>query len=229
MKLIFIHGAGNAGLVWHYQAKHFPDSEALSLPGHPEGQPCTSIEGYTDWLHDYVLQRGYNAPALVGHSMGGGVAQTYALKYPKDVKALVLIGTGARLRVNPDFLGLIEAGIGQPPDYVKRLLLPLYGSVEPSLRDRVIDKIAEVGARVQLNDFQCCDKFDIMDQVQSITVPALIICGTLDDMTPVKYSQYLASKINGAKLVIIENATHMAFMEKPQEVNKAIEKFIGGL
>ncbi|MBM3166832.1 MAG: alpha/beta hydrolase [Chloroflexi bacterium] len=229
MKLVFIHGAGNTGLVWHYQSEHFPESDAISLPGHPEGQPRTSIEGYADWLHDYVLQRKYDAPVLVGHSMGGGVAQTYALKYPQDAKALVLIGTGARLRVRPDFLNLIEAGIGQPPDYIKRLLEPLYGTVEPWLRDMVIEKVAEVGARVQLNDFQCCDKFDIMDKIQSIKAPTLVICGTQDDMTPVKYSQYLADKIKGSKLVIIEGATHMVFMEKPEEVNRAIEQFLRDL
>jgi pimeloyl-ACP methyl ester carboxylesterase len=229
MKLIFIPGAGNTGLVWHYQAKHFPEADALTLPGHPEGQFRTSIEGYADWVHDYVLQHKYSSPVIAGHSMGGGVAQTYALKYPKDVKALVLIGTGARLRVRPDFLNLIQAGIDQPPDYVKGFLEPMYGTVEPWLRDRVIEKIAEVGARVQLNDFQCCDKFDIMDKIESIKLPTLIICGTQDDMTPVKYSQYLASKIEGSRLVIIEGATHMVFMEKPQEVNKSIEDFLSSL
>jgi pimeloyl-ACP methyl ester carboxylesterase len=229
MKLIFVHGAGNTGFVWYHQLKHFTGADALSLPGHPEGQPCTSIEGYADWLHEYILQREYSGPVLVGHSMGGGVAQTYALKYPKDVKALVLIGTGARLRVNPDFLGLIKASIGQPPGYIRNLLEPLYSTVEPWLRDRVIEKVTEVGASVQLNDFQCCDKFDIMDKIQSIRLPTLIICGTQDDMTPVKYSQYLASNIDGSKLVIVETATHMVFMEKPDEVNKAISDFYGSL
>jgi len=225
MKLIFIHGAGNTGFVWYHQLKHFPDADALSLPGHPEGQPYTSIEGYADWLHEYILQCKYSAPILIGHSMGGGVAQTYALKYPKDVSALVLIGTGARLRVNPDFLDLIRAGLGQPPDYMRNLLNPLYGTVEPWLRDRVIEKITEIGVRVQLNDFQCCDKFDIMDKIQSINLPTSIICGTQDDMTPVKYSKYLANNIDGSSLIIVEGATHMVFMEKPDEVNKAIEDF----
>ena len=105
----------------------------------------------------------------------------------------------------------------------------MYGTVEPWLRDRVIEKIAEVGARVQLNDFQCCDKLDIMDKIESIKLPTLIICGTQDDMTPVKYSQYLASKIEGSRLVIIEGATHMVFMEKHQEVNKSIEDFLSSL
>jgi len=157
------------------------------------------------------------------------VAQTYALKYPQDVKALVLIGTGARLRVRPDFLSLIKGCIGRPPEHIKGIIEPLYGTVEPWLRNQVIEKVAEVGARVQLNDFQCCDKFDIMDKIQSIKAPTLVICGTQDDMTPVKYSQYLADKIKGSKLVIIEGATHMVFMEKPREVNEAIEQFLRGL
>jgi len=229
MKLIFIHGAGNTGFVWYHQTKRFPEDDALSLPGRPEGQPCTSVEAYTEWVHDYIVEHGYESPVLVGHSMGGAIAQTYALKYPKDVKALVLIGTGARLRVRPDFLSLIEAGIGKPPDYLKSILEPLYGHVEPWLRDQVIEKITEVGASVQANDFKCCNKFDLMDRVQQIELPMLIICGTQDDMTPVKYSKYLASKINGSKLVIIEGATHMVFMEKPDEVNKAIEDFCRNL
>jgi len=229
MKLVFLHGAGNTGFVWYHQLKQFPDANALSLPGHPEGQPCTSIEGYADWLHDYVLQGEYNAPILIGHSMGGGIALTYALKYPNDVKALVLIGTGARLRVNPDFLSLIKACIGRPPDSVRKIIEPLYSTVEPWFRDRVIEKITEVSVSVQFNDFQCCDKFDIMDKVQSIKLPTLIICGNQDEMTPVKYSQYLASKIDDSKLLIVEGATHMVFMEKPGEVNKAIADFSGSL
>ena len=48
MKLIFVHGAGNTGLVWHYQTEYFADSEAISLPGHPEGKPCTSIDQYAE-------------------------------------------------------------------------------------------------------------------------------------------------------------------------------------
>ena len=69
MKLIFIHGSGNTGAVWHYQTEYFSGSEAIDLPGHPDGKPCTSIEDYTDWLHRYILDRGYSEPVLVGHSI----------------------------------------------------------------------------------------------------------------------------------------------------------------
>lgn len=225
MKIIFIHGAGNTGLVWHYQTEYFADSEAISLPGHPEGKPCASIADYADWLHQYVLNKGYSQPVLVGHSMGGAVAQVYALKYPLDVKGIVLIGTGARLRVRPDFLSLLEAGIGAPADWVRSLFEPFYSRVAPDVRERVINKALEVDAAVRLNDFRCCDKFDIMDKVHQIGVPTLVICGIDDEMTPVKYSQYLASKIAGAKLALFEGS-HFVFMESPEKVNQAIKEFL---
>lgn len=229
MKLVFIPGSGNTKEVWHYQTEHFPDSEAISLPGHPEGKPCTSVEDYADWVHQYILDQGYSEPILVGHSIGGAVAQIYALNYPEDVKGLILIGTGARLRVDPQILGLIEEGIKKPSLWLKNFVEPFYSRVDPGLRETVIKKVAEVGARVQLSDFQCCDKFDIMDKVHLIGAPTLVICGSEDEMTPVKYSQYLTTKISGARLVIIEGGTHFVFMEKPEEVNRAIEEFLSGL
>ena len=226
MKLVFIPGAGNTGFAWRYQTDHFPDSEAVSLPGHPEGKSCASVDDYTDWLRQYILARGYSELILVGHSMGGAIAQMYALSYPEDVKGLVLLGTGARLRVNPEFLRLLDEGSSHSPDWFKDFIEPLYSRAAPDFRKVVIEKVLEVGARVQLNDFWCCDKFDIMDKVHRIEVPTLVICGSEDEMTPVKYSQYLATKINGARLVTIEGGTHFAFMEKPDEVNRAIEEFL---
>ena len=139
MKLVLIHGAGNTGLVWHYQTEYFADSDAVSLTGHPEGKPCTSIEDYAEWLYQYVREKGYSQPVIAGHSMGGAVAQMYALKYPKDVNALILIGTGARLRVRPDFLSFLEDGIEAPADVLKNFIEPSYSRVAPAVREKVIN------------------------------------------------------------------------------------------
>ena len=229
MKLIFVPGAGNGGLVWYYQSKYFPDSDAVSLIGHPEGQPCASVEDYAIWLHQYIQDHGYSDPVIAGHSMGSAVAQTYALKYPGEVKGLILIGSGARLRVKPDFLSALKALIDAPKSKLRKFEEVFYNHVAPEIKDLVLDNIIEVGARVLLNDFQACDNFDIMDKVPQIKAPTLVICGTQDDMTPLKYSHYLVDKIPGARLVVIENASHMVFLEKPQEVNQAIEDFIKSL
>ncbi|HIE17467.1 MAG TPA: alpha/beta hydrolase [Dehalococcoidia bacterium] len=229
MKLIFIHGAGNTGLVWHYQTVYFDYADAISLPGHPKGEPCHSIEGYTDWLHKYVVDKGCSEPVLIGHSMGGAVAQMYALKYPGELKAIVLIGTGARLRVRPDFLNLLESGVNASSEWARSVIEPFYERVAAEVKEKVINKALEVGVAVQLNDFRCCDKFDIMDRVDQIVAPTLVICGSEDEMTPVKYSRYLADRIAGARLVIIEGGSHFVFMERPEKVNQAIEDFLRSL
>ncbi len=229
MKLIFVHGAGNTGLVWHYQTKYFADSEAINLPGHPEGKLCTSIDQYVEWVHEYIRRKGYSKPVIAGHSMGGAIAQMYALSYPQEIGALVLIGTGARLRVHPDFLKILADSIDGSDEWLRNVLEPPYSLVDPEVKQKIISGVMGVGVAMQLNDFRCCDKFDIMDKVNQITLPALVICGSADEMTPLKYAQYLADKITGSRLVVVEGGTHLCHVEKPAEVNQAIEEFLANL
>jgi pimeloyl-ACP methyl ester carboxylesterase len=229
MSLVFVHGAGNTGLVWYYQTKYFTDSEAVNLPGHPEGRLCSSIDEYAGRLHEYLRNKGHSQPVIAGHSMGGAITLAYALSYPQGIKALILIDTGARLRVRPDFLKQMEAGVDAPAKWVEDIVKPLYGRVAPEAREKIVDGVAKVGVAAQLNDFRCCDKFDVMDEVERITVPTLVICGSEDDMTPVKYSRYLADKIAGARLVIIEGGSHLCFLENPLEANRAIEEFVNSI
>ncbi len=226
MRLVFIHGAGNTGLEYYYQTKYFNNSEAPNLPGHPDGQPCTSIEEYTTWLHDYIRRGGDSHPVIAGHSLGGAIALQYALSYPGDVKALILVSAGARLRVRPDLLKLIEDLIPAPDKWLKKVVEPPLSRVAPAVARKIVDGMAKVGPAAQLNDFLCCDRFDVMDKISRIAVPTLVITGTEDDMTPLKYSRYLADKIAGARLVIIEGATHHCLLEKPVEANQAIEAFL---
>ena len=227
MKLIFIHGSGGMKEAWYYQTRHFPDSEAIDLPGHPDGEPRTSIDDYVEWLREYIYERGYSDVVLAGHSLGGGIAQLYGLKYPEDLKGLILIGTGARLRVHPMFLGALEEAVKDRSKW--ELASPMGEAFPPEMKDEVLRKMEAIGPAVQLNDMLCCDRFDIMDRVQGLKLPTLIVCGTEDEMTPPKYAHYLADKIAGAREVIIEGATHGVAMERPDEVNRAIEDFLAGL
>ena len=229
MKLIFIHGAGNTGLLWHYQTEYFAGSEAINLPGHHGGKACTSIDEYAQWFHRYVGREEHSPLAIAGHSLGGAIALRYTLSYPEAVKALILIGTGARLRVRPDLLKILEDSIDTPERWLKELAEPPYGRVAPDVTEKILNGMAKVGPAVQLNDFLCCDRFDIMEEVSQVSVPTLVISGTEDNMTPVKYARYLADKIAGAEMVIIEGATHYCHLEKPVEVNREIEEFLNKL
>ena len=228
MKLIFIHGSGTSSHSWYYQTRYFPDADAVDLPGHPDGEPCTSIEAYVEWLKGYIDRRGYRDVVLAGHSLGGAIAQLYALIYPDDLAGLVLIGTGARLRVHPMYLESLEKAKDDPAAFV-RSREPGWKDLDAELQEAMRERAAQIGAAVALSDMLCCDRFDIMDRVQQIKVPTLVLCGSEDVMTPLKYAGYLAGRIEGAKQVIIEGGTHSVPLEKPDEVNRAIEDFLAGI
>jgi len=226
MKLVFIHGSGACGDVWMLQKQHFSDADTPDLPGHPNGAICTSMEAYSDWLHGYFQDKGYTDVVLAGHSLGGGIALMHAIKYPKDLKGIILIGSGARLRVLPLIFEVVEGKLGDTQAWISEVLEPLHATVDEKIRGAIMPRLAEVGPAAQLNDFRCCDKFDIMDKVGQIKLPTLCVVGDQDNMTPPKYSQYLAGKMPDCRVSIIEGGTHLAFLEKPVEVNRAIESFL---
>jgi pimeloyl-ACP methyl ester carboxylesterase len=228
LKLLFIPGSGGGREEWLYQTEYFAGSEAIALPGHPEGSPCSSVEEYVAWLWGYILRQQYQDVVLVGHSLGGAIAQLYGLRHGEEIKALVLIGTGARLRVLPALLSVFREMITDGGAW-RKYVAGIYRRVGDKVRQLAIEARLEIGPEVILNDFLCCDRFDIMDKVQAIKLPTLVICGREDDLTPVKYAHYLTDKIEGASEVIVSGACHWVHMEKPGEVNQAIESFLAGL
>jgi pimeloyl-ACP methyl ester carboxylesterase len=244
MKMVFVHGSGGTGIVWKHQTEFFRDADAVNLPGHlSAGEACTSVEEYAEWLHDYVQSRGYVRPVLAGHSLGGGIVLQYALDYPDDVGGLMLVGTGAKLRVAPHVLEAIRKGIEDPESWLSEFIgaqllavedvvfhvMAREAGLDKSLREQILADVGQVGARVQLNDFLCCDRFNVMDRLQEIKAPTLVLAGSLDVLTPPKYGAYLAEHIEGAKMVVIEGGTHHFFAEKPEQTNRAISHFIKSL
>ena len=228
MKLLFIHGSGGCKESWQWQTQYFLDSEAIDLPGHPIGECCSSIDEYVAWLHEYVIEKGYSDLVIAGHSLGGGIALLYALKFPERVKGLICVGSGARLRVHPTYLESLKKAIDAPdnPDLPARNASPL---MAPELAEIIDRRTEENGLSATLNDLLACDQFDVMDQLDNMDIPLIAICGTEDIMTPPKYSQYLGDHVKNARVVIIDGGTHFVFAEKPKEVNGAIEEFLNTL
>lgn len=109
--LVFIHGSGENSQVWRLQVVHFGAScaFAIDLPGHGERAdtlpPQVSVQDYARVAHEIIFQELHlNAPIIAGHSLGGAIALTMALEYASELSGLILIGTGARLRVLPAIL-----------------------------------------------------------------------------------------------------------------------------
>lgn len=227
MRLLFVHGAGGGADLWRFQAAHFPGSVAVDLPGHPEGQGFQSIEDYAGWLKGYAYAREVVPLVLAGHSMGGAICQWLALHYPEMLRGLVLVSTGARLRVAPQIFQALEGDYEKAVDFM--LDFSFGPQASPALRQEVKRLRLRVPQEVVKGDFQACDRFDVMDRLQGLRLPTLIICGTEDQLTPVKYAQYLHSQIPGSRLELVPGAGHNVMLERPQEFNRALEGFLAEL
>ena len=228
MKLVFVHGAGSSSLSFYYQLRHFRNSKAIDLPGHPVGKPCTSIDGYVEWVRGFNTARRYKDVILCGHSMGGAIALRYALLYPEELRGLILMGTGAKLRVHQEHLETCR----EPGENNSRWLehqKSYYKGVESDIYQVLVRRAEEIGPRVELNDLLSCDQFNVMEEVHQIQLPTAVISGSEDQMTPVKYADYLAQHIEGAQEDIVSGASHFVQLQKYHQVNAKIENFLTSL
>lgn len=229
--LILIHGAGGSHLHWPSPLRRLPGAQvyAIDLPGHgrSSGPGRTAIEEYAADVVGFLDGVGLAQAILVGHSMGGAIAQTVALRYPERVAGLVLVGTGARLRVSP----LLLEGILQNFQGVLSLMDDwAWGpGTSPELVKRGRQMLARVDPQVLWGDFAACDRFDVRDQVGRISVPTLIVTGSEDRMTPPRFAQWLQEHIPHARLVLVEGAGHMVMLEKPEEVAAQIRDWLQAL
>lgn len=119
MTLVFIHGAGSSGRVWHLQLAQFRKALAVNLPGHPVGSGYTSIKDYADFMTDYIERNDVKNPVIIGHSMGGAIAIELALR-DTNMAGLVLVGTGARLKVHSGTLRAILEDYGKACELVAK-------------------------------------------------------------------------------------------------------------
>jgi pimeloyl-ACP methyl ester carboxylesterase len=224
-RLVFVHGAGGTAASWDLQRLAFPSSVAVDLPGHRgEGRGRDRVEDYAAWLHATAHEHGWPPMVLVGHSMGGAIALLYALAHPEDLTGIALISTGARLRVLPAILdGLVADHAGTVDLIITACLAP---AADPRLVRRLTDAMLAVPAEVTLGDYRACDAFDVMARLEQIRIPALVIGGRDDRMTPPKFADYLHAHLRGSRLVQVEGAGHMVHTERPRRVNEAIRQFL---
>lgn len=222
--LILVHGAGGNHRLWGYAVRSLWAAHvyAVDLPGHGRstGVGRWAIAGYACFLSDFIDALQLERTVIAGHSMGGATAMVTALRYPARVAGLVLVATGARLRVLPDILhGTLNAF----EDTVHFICRTAYSTRVPSQLVRQGEReMLSVAPQTVHDDFAACDAFDAMGDLERIRCPTLVICGTEDRLTPPKYATFLAEAIPGAELQWIDGAGHMVITEKADLVAKAI-------
>ena len=228
--LIAVHGSADNHHVYDplLDALEDRDRYAISLPGRAgtAGPPLAGVAEMDAFLDDFVAREVEGEYWVLGHSLGGAVAIEHALRSSPRLRGIVLLATGARLRVHPMILQLF-AQVKQSGKKIPPLPPGLYepgadpALVEKAAKDRELTPI-ETGEA----DWRAADGFDRMRDLARVQVPALIVAGTHDALTPTKYAEYLAAHIPESELHIIEGAGHMLVMERAREIAGLIDEYV---
>ncbi|MGD8406214.1 MAG: alpha/beta hydrolase [Anaerolineales bacterium] len=228
--VLLLHGAGGSHLSWPPQIRRLTGQRifALDLPGHgkSDGVGMQDIDEYAKSVYEFMKSVHLSNVVVVGISMGSAIAMSLALTYRKRVIGLGLIGSGAKLRVAASTLeGAANSSTFLP--VVETVIENSYGSnVDPRVKELAVQQMAETRRAVLYGDFLACDAFDVMERVDKIDIPTLIICGSQDRMTPPSRSTYLHEHIEGSQMHILEGTGHMAMIEQPEMVAGLLAEFV---
>jgi pimeloyl-ACP methyl ester carboxylesterase len=168
---------------------------------------------------------------LVGHSLGAAIALRFAINYPQEITGIVLVGGGMKMPVNPFFLEFLKTN---PPEVSAEVIdLICKYSLAKENRSKfsapLQKSLSQSSVEVLYGDLSACNNLDLTQETGEIKVPALVICGAEDKMTPLDFSRQLAAGISGATLEIIEGAGHMVMLERPVEFNMSLDKFAASI
>jgi pimeloyl-ACP methyl ester carboxylesterase len=233
LPVILIHGAGGNHLYWPAEIRRLAGYQviALDLPGHGKsgGRGQQSIRAYAEQIMQWAQAIHLPRAVVVGHSMGGAIALELALKYPEQVLGLCLVGTSARLRVSTQ----IFEESAHPTTYQRAIDTIIEWSFSPSspqrLKELAAQRMVETRQTVLYGDFLACQGFDVSEQLAEIQLPALVICGEQDRMTPVRHVQFLADHLPQGRLEIVPDAGHMVMLEQPLLVAALLREFLSHL
>jgi pimeloyl-ACP methyl ester carboxylesterase len=155
--------------------------------------------------------------------MGGAITIEFALTYPTIAKSIVLVATGAKLRVSP----LILDGLRNEPESAFRTILDWsFWAAESAPKNEFERILRATPLDVTIRDYMACDRFDRMADIEAIACRCLAICGSEDRMTPPKFSQYLVKQVRKSVLALVPNAGHMVMMEEPARFNDVVRIFL---
>ncbi|MEZ4595300.1 MAG: alpha/beta hydrolase [Chloroflexota bacterium] len=226
--LLLIHGAGGSHLTWPAALRRLPETAVytLDLAGHGRSQPPgrQTIADYAQDVLDFIAALALENVFVLGHSLGGAVAQQVGLAAPPAVVGLILLGTGARLRVSPQILAAVEDDLATAVSLINQ---HLWGT-QPAANLMGHNQQIMMGCppEVLLGDFIACNQFDLREKLPEIALPTLVISSQQDQMTPPKFGEFLATHLPQAEFVLLPEAGHMMMLEEPEEVTRLVQNFL---
>jgi 3-oxoadipate enol-lactonase len=243
--ILFINGLGADLSIWSMQVSDLSRDHRVILFDHRgTGRSDRPVDGYDmETLADDAdgLLRALGVPSahLVGHSMGGLIAQLVALRHPERVKSLVLAATSVRaprmahvgLHLWPDILE--KLGV---ESFIDLMIAQNYthGYVENHyryilmLRQLLIKHMNEVpiDAGTLRRMIRAILDLDTEAQVDGIRVPALVLVGDQDIVFPPVLVEVLARRIPKAEFVVLERCAHNLMLENPEAFNARVRAFL---
>jgi len=230
--IVFVHGSGGDHTLWEHQYKALQGEfnvAAVNLPGHglSGGAGERDVMRYVRWVKLTIGALGLRGPVLVGHSLGAAISLNFAIHEGWLLSAIVPVGGGVKMPVNPAILEKIYTDLPGVVAMVVKF------AVSRANRDAVGPwlqaGLGKGNPDVLHGDLYACDRMDIASEVSKIGIPVLAVCGDDDKMTPPELSRFIAGAVPGAKLALIEGAGHYVMRERPEEFNAVLSAFVRSL
>ena len=235
--LVFLHGVGGGHSAWDAQVSHFTRlgyrCTAWDQPGYG-GKPLVDPYSFQMVAESLRGEFGSTPAVLVGHSMGGLVAQEFYVRHPGLVKALGLCFTSAAFVGGGEFARqFIAARIGALDDgktmaeIAAQLMPTMRGSrSEPGGLVHAERVMASVPSETYRKAVALITQFDRRADLARIAVPTLLVAGSDDRTAPPAIMNRMAEKIPGARFERLEGCGHLGPMDQPEAFNQVLERFL---
>jgi pimeloyl-ACP methyl ester carboxylesterase len=245
--LLLIHGLTLDHLSWSFQFHAFSEKyKVVAFDNRGVGRTDAPDKPYTtEMMADDVaglldvleIQKAH----VLGLSLGGMIAQEFALKYPQRVDRLVLAATAARPAKNAQrsshiidtLLRMVKAGVGLE----ERTRMFMVWSFTPKFFEdpkqaQIMVNLVTSSPHPQTSEglagqISAAEQHDSYERLGDIKSPTLVLAARDDLLLPARLSEELAEGINGSKLVVIEGAAHLFCIQHPGEFNQAVLDFLG--
>lgn len=213
---LLIHGAASNRLIWTRQMHEISSVTRIELPWLKDSPPATLLPNLARWCLGQIHQ----PVVIMGHSMGGAIAQLMALEAPDMVEGLVLVGTGPRLPVNPSLIAWLRT---DPPAALAQIARwSLAKNPDTALLEASQRQIQEVPPARALKEFEACNYFDVLAQLPRIGCRRILLRGQEDRMTPPAVTDMFHEAWPDMPVYQIPQAGHSMMLENPVAFNQAL-------
>ncbi len=192
-------------------------------------QHADDLAALLDHLH---IERAH----IVGTSYGGEVGMIFAYTYPERTRSLAVIASTSRAdeHMRQRAFAAMNAAMTEHDrlyDVVARdFFSPEFLRAHPQMLDEGRTRLATYPEEFFTGYVNLCDAFsalDITDNLRAVRCPTLVIAAERDTLKPVGCSEAIVNEIEGARLLVVPNAGHAVFMERPDDINRALLDFLG--